>query len=46
LPASLNGFGVWALLVVALTLTNYGYPVIQSLLLPSTGVPAYRVQAR
>jgi cytochrome c oxidase subunit 1 len=46
LPASLNGFGVWALLVVALTVTNYGYPIVQSLLLPSTGVPAYRVQAR
>jgi cytochrome c oxidase subunit 1 len=46
LPASLNGFGVWALLVVALTVTNYGYPVVQSLLLPSTGVPAYRLQAR
>ena len=46
LPTSLNGFGVWALLVVALTVTNYGYPVVQSLLLPGNGVPAYRVQAR
>ena len=46
LQASLNGFGVWVLLVVALTVTNYGYPIVQSLLLPSTGVPAYRVEAR
>jgi cytochrome c oxidase subunit 1 len=46
LPASLNGFGVWMLLVVALTVANYGYPIAQALLLPATGVPAYRVQAR
>jgi cytochrome c oxidase subunit 1 len=46
LPASLNGFGVWVLLVVALTVTNYGYPIVQSLLLPSAGVAAYRVEAR
>jgi cytochrome c oxidase subunit 1 len=46
LPASLNSFGVWALLVVALTVTNYGYPIAQSLLLPSAGVAAYRVEAR
>jgi cytochrome c oxidase subunit 1 len=46
LPTSLNSFGVWMLLVVALTVTNYGYPVVQSLLLPNTGVPAYRLQAR
>ena len=29
LPASLNGFGVWMLLVVALTVANYGYPLAQ-----------------
>jgi len=46
LPASLNGFRVWMLVVVALTIANYGYPLVQSLLLPSTGVPAYRVEAR
>jgi cytochrome c oxidase subunit 1 len=46
LPASLNSFGVWILLVVALTVANYGYPVAQSLLLESTGVPAYPVQVR
>jgi cytochrome c oxidase subunit 1 len=46
LPASLNGFGIWVLLVVALTVANYGYPLAQSLFLDSTGVPAYRVDAR
>ena len=44
LPASLNGFGVWILLVVGLTVANYGYPIAQFLYLQSTGVPAYLVQ--
>jgi cytochrome c oxidase subunit 1 len=44
LPASLNSFGVWIVLVVALTVANYGYPVAQSLLLKNTGVAAYPVQ--
>jgi cytochrome c oxidase subunit 1 len=46
LPASLNGFGVWILLVVALTVANYGYPVAQSLLQKDGGVAAYPVQVR
>ena len=40
LPRSLNSFGVWMLLVVALTVANYGYPLAQSLLLKNTGVAA------
>jgi cytochrome c oxidase subunit 1 len=31
LPSSLNGFGVWMLLVLALTVTNYGFPIAQAL---------------
>ena len=46
LPRSLNSFGVWMLLVVALTVANYGYPVAQSLLLKNTGVAGYPVQVR
>ncbi len=45
LPASLNGFRIWILLVVALTIANYGYPLAQFLFLEHTGVPAYAVQA-
>ena len=45
LPASLNGFRIWTLLVVALTIANYGYPLAQFLFLEHTGVPAYAVQA-
>jgi len=46
LPASLNGFGVWMLLVMGLTVANYGYPIAQFFYLQSTGVPAYPVQVR
>jgi cytochrome c oxidase subunit 1 len=46
LPASLNGFGIWMLLVVALTVANYGYPLAQLLFLQGTGVPAFPVQVR
>ncbi len=41
LPASLNGFRIWVLLVLALTVANYGYPLAQFLFLQDTGVPAY-----
>ena len=43
LPKSLNSFGVWALLVLALTVANYGYPLAQFLFLNNTGVPAFPV---
>jgi cytochrome c oxidase subunit 1 len=46
LPASLNGFGVWMLLVVALTAANYGYPLAQLLVQPGADVPAYRAENR
>jgi cytochrome c oxidase subunit 1 len=46
LPASLNGFRVWILLVAALTVANYGYPLAQFLFLQNTGVAAYPVQVR
>lgn len=46
LPASLNSFGIWMLLVVGLTVANYGYPLAQFLFLDNTGVSAYPVEAR
>jgi cytochrome c oxidase subunit 1 len=46
LPASLNSFGVWMLLVVALTIANYGYPLMQLALQPGASVPAYRADSR
>jgi cytochrome c oxidase subunit I len=46
LPDSLNSFRVWILLVVGLTVANYGYPIVQSLLFKDTGVATYPVQMR
>ena len=45
LPASLNSFGIWALLVLALTVANYGYPLAQFVFLHRTAVPAFQVSA-
>jgi cytochrome c oxidase subunit 1 len=43
LPKSLNSFGIWALLVLALTVVNYGYPIAQFVFLNGTAVPAFQV---
>ncbi|MET4493132.1 cbb3-type cytochrome c oxidase subunit I [Bradyrhizobium sp. LA7.1] len=43
LPQSLNSFGIWALLVLALTVANYGYPIVQFVFLNRTAVPAFQV---
>ena len=42
-PPALNGFGLWIGLMVALTVVNYGVPIVQ--LATSTGgvVPAVRI---
>jgi cytochrome c oxidase subunit I len=44
LPASLNGFGLWLLLVVGLTVANYGYPIAQFLFFKGSSVPSFAVQ--
>ena len=43
LPKSLNSFGIWALLVLALTVANYGYPLAQFVFLGKSAVPAFPV---
>ena len=45
-PAALNGFGIWVALMVALTVVNYGFPIVQLVLLEGTSVPAIPVGAR
>jgi cytochrome c oxidase subunit 1 len=39
LPAALNGHGLWLALMVALTVTNYGFPIIQLVVRSDTSVP-------
>jgi cytochrome c oxidase subunit I len=46
LPAALNGFGLWLSLMIALTLVNYGFPIVHLLATPGTAVPTIAVGAR
>ncbi|WP_175974175.1 b(o/a)3-type cytochrome-c oxidase subunit 1 [Burkholderia sp. BCC1047] len=45
LPAALNSFALWLVLMVALTITNYGYPIAQLLVRSDTNVPAVPIGA-
>ena len=45
-PKALNGFAVWAGLMIALTVVNYGFPIWQLLQIKTTSVPAIYVGDR
>jgi cytochrome c oxidase subunit 1 len=45
LPAALNGFGLWVSLMVALTMVNYGFPIVHFLSLKNNIVPVIRMGA-
>jgi cytochrome c oxidase subunit I len=45
-PAALNGLGFWVALMIGLTITNYGYPIVQLALRPGGAVPAVYVGAQ
>jgi cytochrome c oxidase subunit I len=45
LPAALNSFGLWLVLMIGLTLVNYGFPIAQLMALKNTAVPAVYVGA-
>jgi cytochrome c oxidase subunit 1 len=42
-PAALNGYALWVTLMIALTLTNYGFPILQLATRNGTSVPAVYV---
>jgi cytochrome c oxidase subunit 1 len=42
-PAALNGFGLWNVLVLVLMLLAYGYPIAQFVIEPSPGAMVHRV---
>ncbi len=44
-PRVLNGFGLWFGLMVALTVVNYGFPLLHLLATSGTSVPAIRIGA-
>lgn len=45
-PAVLNGFGLWVAMMVALTVVNYGYPIVQLALTPQAYVPVIPIGER
>ncbi|MBP2549744.1 cytochrome c oxidase subunit 1 [Neorhizobium galegae] len=45
-PAALNAHGLWVALMVALTITNYGLPIMQLAVRDDTSVPAVFVGER
>ena len=45
-PVALNTHALWVALMIALTLTNYGYPILTLALTEGTSVPAVYVGAQ
>jgi cytochrome c oxidase subunit 1 len=45
-PAALNGYAVWVALMILLTVTNYGFPVLKLAVQSGTSVPAIYVGAQ
>ncbi len=45
-PAALNSYGLWVALMIGLTITNYGYPILQLAVRDDTSVPAVYVGER
>jgi cytochrome c oxidase subunit 1 len=46
LPVALNSFALWLVLMIGLTLVNYGYPIAQLLARSDTAVPAVPIGAQ
>jgi cytochrome c oxidase subunit 1 len=44
MPAALNSLGLWVSLMLALTVINYGFPIIHLMATPQTSVPVIRVE--
>jgi len=42
-PPALNGYALWVGLMIALTVTNYGYPILQLAVRSDTAVQAVYV---
>ncbi|RKE36412.1 cytochrome c oxidase subunit 1 [Paraburkholderia sp. BL23I1N1] len=44
-PVALNGFALWLVLMIGLTVANYGYPIVQLMSRGDTSVPAIPIGA-
>jgi cytochrome c oxidase subunit 1 len=45
-PVALNGFAVWVIMMIALTVVNYGYPIIQLASVREASVPVIPIGSR
>lgn len=45
-PVALNSFGLWVGMMIALTIINYGFPIVQLALTPNASVPIIPIGAR
>jgi cytochrome c oxidase subunit I len=45
-PVALNSYGLWLALMIGLTVTNYGYPILQLAFRPGGSVPVVYVGAQ
>ena len=45
-PLALNSYAIWVMLMIALTVTNYGYPILALAAHRDTSVPAVYVGAQ
>ena len=46
IPVALNSFALWLVLMIGLTLVNYGFPIAQLLARSETSVPAVPIGAQ
>jgi cytochrome c oxidase subunit 1 len=45
-PLALNGLGLWVAMMIALTVVNYGYPIVQLAWLREASVPVIPIGSR
>lgn len=45
-PVALNSLGLWVAMMIALTIVNYGYPIVQLASLPEASVPVIPIGSR
>jgi cytochrome c oxidase subunit I len=45
-PLALNSYAIWVLLMIGLTITNYGFPIVTLAAHRDTSVPAVYVGAQ
>jgi cytochrome c oxidase subunit I len=45
-PVALNSLGLWVAMMIALTVVNYGYPIVQLASIPEASVPVIPIGSR